>query len=266
MSELLIILFSLQSLFYLIIAAFFLFVLFAAWRSFSAWRKKKLLSALVWSMIAIGPFVFYFIVYTAALNIENNRAELVANLDRASMPVQYPKLLEIHGFMQADEIILFLDMLKINRVLLFQSRPRNGELHGEQFKLVSECRGVGSKYLNLLRKGRRIKSTSSEQKYCLNKEKVSVSADRSSIPAIVFLKDHATTLRLPGNTAYAGGNFEARLRTVQKDILLDYWERPYLKKPSGPSSLGYLFPESTDWRKYRSPGRTRFFASAVGLL
>jgi hypothetical protein len=156
--------------------------------------------------------------------------------------------------------------LNIDEIQSFGRKSRRNLLYGRSIRLASRCRGVGRRFLNTWQNRRKLERVPKEQQSCLIEERIKVPADRADVPAIVFRMSNATTLKLPSNTVWSGGNYEARLRTGTENILLDYWERPYIPRPSTPGPWGYAFKANTDWKKYRSPNRMNFFGSAVGLL
>ena len=245
--------------------AFWLFLLFAAWRAFKALRESRLPAMACWLAVIAMPFVVYVTLRTQAEVREAARAREVASLPREQFPADHPRLLEIHGFVTDAELLMFLDALDLDEIVMLQSRPHRGIQRSQHFTLAAGCRGRGREHLaNLIAKGR-LADANKADKQCLQQRQGTVDADRRDIAAIRFLLGTATTLRIPGNS-WSAGNYEARLHTPGQDMLLDYWERPYITRPGGPSPWSYAYPANTDWKSYRSPGRAKFFARAVGLL
>lgn len=240
---------------------------FAVLQGIAAWRRGAYAFAVMLFAIASSPVAYYFVEHARADWREDARAREVAGLARVPLPAEYPSTLEVHGYLSDRELLIYLDTLAIDRVYQFQSRPIRGQLTAEIITLKSECRHLGAAELQALQSKSRSNSRHRRFGDCLNLQREEVDADRSHIPAIVFLIDGRTTLRMKQSSNWSAGNYEARLRTADRDVLLDYWERPYIERPAFPWLLtpyGFLHKSNTDWRKYRM-NRTEFFTSAMGL-
>ena len=246
-------------------AIFWAFMAYVAWAAFVTLRRGHYVQLIVWLAILAAPFLYYSSQVAEAEYIEANRTREVANFERNSMPSHYPRLLEVYGHLTTFELIVYLDQLEIDEIAIFSRHSGQRTARGRFVGLNPECRGRGAELLAHWKRRARFSYASKEDKACLRARYETVSADRSSIPAILFLTDSATTLKLPG-TGYSGGNFEARIRTGTDDYLLDYWERPFIKRPAGIGPWGYAFKANTNWRNYRTPGRFNFLARALGLL
>jgi hypothetical protein len=245
--------------------AFWLFLLYGVWRFYRTWTESRPAVGALWLVVLALPFAVFWAGRSSADAREVLRASDVASLVRQSMPETYPRLLEIHGFVTTQELLLFLDALAIDEIVMFQSRQRRGVQNGQQFTLAEDCRGRGREHLMRLAETGHLKNAAAGEDRCLKERKVTLDADRRTLPAILFLIGDMTTLKLPGN-GWSAGNYEARMRTADADTLLDYWERPYIPRPAGPSPWGHAFPANTDWKTYRNPGRALFFATAAGLI
>lgn len=246
--------------------AFWLVLLFAAWRAFAALRQNRLPAMALWLAVISVPFLVFFALRSQAEAREAQRLHEVASFGRQPIPKDHPRLLEIHGYVTDSEVLLFLDALDLDEVVMLQSRPHRASQRSQHFTLAAGCRGRGREHLaNLIAKGR-LANAGKTDKQCLQQRQGTIAEDRRDIAAIQFLLGPASTLKLPGNTSWHSGNYEARLRTPAGDSLLDYWERPYIPRPGGPSPWSYAYPANTDWKSYRTPGRVKFFATAVGLL
>lgn len=244
---------------------FWLFLAYIAWRAFKAFSESRWPALAFWVAVFAVPFVVFFGLHANADIREAQRAREVAAFTRHAFPKDYPRRLEIHGYVTTQELIIFLDTLDIDEIAMFQSRAHRGVARAQVFKLAAHCRGRGRQDLAVLTaKGRRA-STSKADNVCLEERRDEFDDDRRQIPAVMFLLGNATTLKLPGTT-WSSGNYEARLRADGKDVLLDYWERPYITRPATPSPWGYAFPANTDWKAYRQPGRAAFFARATGVM
>lgn len=245
--------------------AFWLFFAFAVWRAFKAIGVGSIPAMVFWLVVIALPFVAQFVLRHKADVREEQRAAEVAGFARADFPSPYPRLLEIHGYVTTRELMIFLDALDIDEIVMFQSRVHQGQLRAQHFTLTEHCRGRGRELLQELAGKGGLRSASHAKDSCLHEQQSRVDGNRQEIPAVLFLIDGATTLKLPGGI-WSGGNYEARVRTREQDLLLDYWERPFITRPAGPSPWWYVFSANSDWKRYRNPGRAKFFAGAVGLL
>jgi len=241
---------------------FWAFLVFCCWRAFKAWSESKPQSMVIWLMIVAAPFLFYIYKLNAVDAQEAKRADFVANLKRHEISEQHPKLVEIYGPMTIREIIILLDVLNIEEVVKFDRYKFKGKIDGAFYKLSSNCKGLGKEYQQLVQRGRNIGYPDNNDRACLISRNKKVNADRRMVPAIVFLNGRHTTLRQKDNN-YSGGSLEVRLRTGKENYLLDYWERPVFKRPTGLGPLSYLNRATSDRQKYRSPGRTTFFMEAM---
>ena len=169
------------------------------------------------------------------------------------------------GFITEFELLIYLDVLGIDEVVMFQSRAHKDKLRGQFITLSPDCSGVGAKYLETWKRRGRFGRLPKEDKGCLVSRWKNTDPDRSQIPALVFMQGSYTTLRQPG-TNWADGSYEARLRTTEGDKLLDYWERPYITRPAEPGPWGYAYPANTDTKKFRAPKRLDFFLKATNVL
>lgn len=246
-------------------AAFWLFLTFAAWRAFKAISAGSLSAMTFWLAIIALPFVVQFVLRHNADVREEQRAAEVAGFARTDLASPYPRVLEIHGYVTTAELMIFLDTLDIDEIVMFQSRAFQGTYRAQHFTLAEHCRGRGREQLQVIAGNGRLRSVRNAKDSCLHEHQSSVDANRHATPALVFLIGGATTLKMPG-AIWAGGHYEARVRTSDQDLLLDYWERPFITRPAGPSPWWYAFPGNSDWKRYRNPGRVKFFAAAVGLL
>lgn len=244
---------------------FWLFLAYVAWGAFKAFNGSRWPALAFWLAIFAVPFVVFFGQRAIADIREAQRAREVAAFTRQVFPKDHPRLLEINGYVTTQELIIFLDTLDIDEIAMFQSRAHRGVAKAQVFKLVAHCRGRGHQYLSALATKGRLAHASKADNACLDERRDEFDDDRRQIPAIMFLLGTATTLKLPG-TSWSSGNYEARLRADGMDVLLDYWERPYLTRPATPSPWGYAYPANTDWKAYRAPGRATFFARATGLM
>jgi hypothetical protein len=52
--------------------------------------------------------------------------------------------------------------------------------------------------------------------------------------AVILLEDHHTSLRRPRGTHHMNGARELRVRRRGRDVLVDYWETPYVERPRSP--------------------------------
>jgi hypothetical protein len=244
---------------------FWVGLLYLGWCAFNAARRQNWSKTVLLLALMSAPFVFYFGQHIAADAKEQARIEEVAGFERVAMPADYPRQLDIHGFVTEFELLIYLDVLNIDQVAMFQSRSHRGKLRGQFITLVPECKGIGASHLETWKRKGRFGSASKQDKACLVSHWSSVDPDRSDIAALVFMRGSHTTLRQPG-TNWADGSFEARLRTAAGDRLIDYWERPYITRPAEPGPWGYAYPANTDWKKYRAPKRLDFFLKAVDVL
>lgn len=239
---------------------------YALKRSYRGLRRGRLATGTVWLLLALSPLIAFFAHTAWASYKEAQRAVEVRNFDRLPFPSSYPSTLEVYGYLNSTELLIYLDSLDIDIVYLIGQRPHRGTVKASVITLKSDCRGRGRRLLELVRRGK--DSQSANDSECLNVERTILSADRSMVPAIVFLMDGQTTLRMPG-AVWAGGNYEVRVRTVEADDLIDYWEWPYIDRPATPFAffgLSFAARDNSDWRKYRNGGRLTFFATAVGLM
>ncbi|MEO1207022.1 MAG: hypothetical protein AAFV45_11890 [Pseudomonadota bacterium] len=246
-------------------AAFWLLMAFAAWRSIQSLRHQRWVSLAIFLTIIAFPMGLYFERHATADQIEADRANAVAAFVRHPMPASYPSLLEIRGAATTNELIVYLATLAIDEIHIVQSNPRAGQQYVVTYSLAADCLAQGAHLLEELKTRGRLRYATPSQKKCLIQDTGYVDANRDHIPAIEFMAGTQTTLRQPGAGWY-GGSFEARIRTANGSLLLDYWERPFIERPSSPGPWGYAFPANTDWKDYRTPNRLKFFAGAVGLL
>lgn len=245
--------------------AFWLFLAFVAWRAFTAWRTGSAAAMGVWLAIIAAPFVLYAVELIRADMREATRAREVANFERHPFPASYPRRLEVEGSLNDAERLIYLDALDIDEIVVFQSRPHKGMRSASIIRLAPGCGGRGRELLAAWHARRKLANARSANKACLIETRTKIPADTDGTPAIRLLMDRFTTLGLPG-TRWSSGNYEARLRTHDGDILLDYWERPYLPRPAGPGPWGYAYQSNTDWKDYRNPARIDFFGRALGLI
>lgn len=243
---------------------FWLGLIFVAWRAYRAWSEGATGTTAVWLAVLAAPFLFYQAQLALADMRESERAEEVSTFARHPLPRSYPRRLEIEGYITEHERLIYLDTLAIGDIVMFQSRPHRGQRRAEIVKLAPGCRGRGRRLLADWRARRKLGNTKTSAA-CLISKRTTLPTDTGRDPAIRFLSGHYTTLSLPG-TRWSSGNYEARLRTRSGDILLDYWERPYIERPSWPGPWGYVYRGNTDWKDYRSPARIDFFGRAVGLI
>lgn len=242
---------------------------FAVWRARKAYLQGSRGPMMFWLAIVLAPFIVFYGQRTLADFREADRAREVSAFERHPMPDSMPKVLEVSGTLTDRELLIYLDALNLDEAVLIQNRPRDGKVHALTYTLVPGCEGRGLDYLEEFKRRGRLGYATDEDKACLTLKSGKIDAERYHIPAIVFLTDKSTTLRLPG-TGYSGGNYEARVRMDGgTTFLLDYWERPYIRRPSLPllvSLNGFVLQGNTDWRDYKKPNRIAFLGGAVGLL
>ncbi|MEQ8823754.1 MAG: hypothetical protein RIC14_05200 [Filomicrobium sp.] len=250
----------------LVIWAFFLFALYRLYRT---WMDDRKGAMGVWLAIVAAPFIAFVVERAMADRKEEARLAEVAAFERTSIPKTYPRTLEVHGFMNDQSQLMFLANMDIDRIYQFQSRAHRGTLNAEIITLDPACQTLGRQLLERVKSKRRIKRLPRAQlSSCLKLERRKIASERENIPAIVFLSGKRTTLKMDGNVSWATGNYEARLRTPQRDVLLDYAERPYIPRPEYPLLFGLnglMKTGNTDRLKYRID-RTLFYLRAVGLL
>lgn len=243
--------------------AFWVALLYFAWRSYRAIVNGNRPVAAFWLCLIAVPFVFYFYKHMEADAKEVARANQIAALPRATMSKEYPKLLEIHGHATEFELLIFLDAMKFEQVVVFQ-RPRKGEIYGQFVTLAEGCEGRGIEHLNTWNKRGRFSYPTQSDKDCLIAEWKTVSDERSTIPAVEYRHGTQSTLVPPGNN-WASGAYEVQARTANGTALIEYWERPYITRPAWPGPWGYAFPGNTNRKKYKPPKRLDFILEAIGV-
>lgn len=242
--------------------AFWIALIYFAWRAFKAFRNGNLPSMTVWLCLIAVPFIFYFYKHLEADLKEVARADAIAALPRASMSQSYPKLLEVHGHATEFELLIFLDVLKFSEVVVFQ-RPRKGEIYGQFVTLVPACKGLGMQHMKTWEKRGRFSAPKQSDKDCLITEWKNVSDKRANIPAVEYRQGTQSAL-VPRGTNWASGAYEVSVRTDDGTKLINYWERPYITRPSWPGPWGYAYPANSDSKKYKQPKRLDFILNAMG--
>lgn len=240
---------------------FWLALAFFAWRAFNAYKRKNWFGIAFWVGLISIPFAFYNYKHFEADQKEAARAAEIAGLSQTNLERPYPKLLEIYGQATEHELVIFLTVLKFDEVAVLQ-RPRQNQIYGQFVTLVPGCEGHGDELLEKWKKRGRFSAPTKQTKDCLVSEWKKVSANRSAIPAIEYRHGTDSTL-VPSGTNWGDGAYELRKRTPDGYHLIDYWERPYITRPSWYGPWGYAYPANVDFKKYRQPKRLDFILKSL---
>lgn len=241
---------------------FWIALAYFARRAFRAFKAGNRIEIAVWVGLILIPFGFYYYKHIEADLREAERAEEVAAFSHAAPAQPYPKFLEVYGHLTEFELLIILGELKFDEVAVLQ-RPRRGGIYGKFVTLAPGCEKLASEHLKTWKKRGRSKAPTRKDKDCLIGEWKTISDDRTGIAAVEYRHGTQSTLQLPGNS-WNNGTYEVRVRTAEGSQLIDYWERPYITRPSWPGPWGYAYPSNTDSKKYKKPKRLDFFLKAIG--
>lgn len=240
---------------------FWIALAYFALRAFKSFKSRNWAGTVFWMSLLLIPFGFYYYKHFEADIEETKRAEEVAAFSRSTVLQTHPKLLEVHGHLTEFELLIILGELGFDEVAVLQ-KPNRGEIYGQFIKLAPGCEKLGTEHLKTWQKRGRFGAPTKKDKGCLIGTWKHVSDDRTNISAVEYHHGNQTTLQKLGNSWY-DGTYEVRVRTADGSQLVDYWERPYITRPSWPGPWGYAYPSNSDSKKYKQPKRLDFFLKAM---
>jgi hypothetical protein len=199
---------------------------------YKAWDSGRV----VWVLLSTLPFVFYGLNRASFEYSNHARSAYLAELPRHSPTGQYPNTLIIRGYLTETEIAALLWRYSFNQVLMDQDHRRSGNRKVQIFE-----RSTGPACEAFVQKWLKNKSPSHTiQKGCvLEVGREIFDPEKPSKNAVLYLMGHATTLH-EGNALWASGNFEVRLLSGGKDLLVDYWENRYISSQTSPFCIPLL--------------------------
>ncbi len=213
---------------FLIALALVLAALYLALKNF---RNSNHTRAWIWLLLAAAPFAYHFGSQSSA-NVEiENRDKYVANLVRKQLDDNYPRTLEIHGYLNDTHVAALLNSGAFDTILQFQTPKLQQKYIATK---SSDCQRRGRHHLNLAIT--RTWRLDGKAKSCVLFSQSRVDPRAARPDAILLLMDQNATLRISGNS-WAGGAVEIRERRDGLNQLVDYQEIPYVTRSSVPLSV-----------------------------
>lgn len=180
--------------------------------------------------LAAAPFVLQAMAITRQDTRLSDRAAQVRGFERTPLTADYPRVLETQMEWVPPRILpmgWFDEVHVVGEGLFPHDRPGRREVY--RWRDTPDCRAIA----DATRTAARFRAPPSyERKACVTLETVE---DAPTPDAVILLRDNQTTLRRHGGIHHLGGTLELRLRRDGREVLVDYWEAPYVKRPRSPA-------------------------------
>lgn len=228
----------------LAVLAFVFFSARAAWRYAKAKRYGRMGAAVV---LAASPFlVFGGWSWATEHHVESRRA-MIEQLERTPLGRGYPRRLEVYGDIPDVVASGLIASGVFSSITVIDSRRYPADARAAvwtiRVRTDEQCRTLARAWVAAKRQGQLFgEPDRSRLDACATRTGRTYEGFTPLGDAVVLLTGHATTLR-DGNTVWAGGNLELRLRRGGSDQLVDYWEDLHYEQPVSPlliTPAGYV--------------------------
>lgn len=206
------------------------------WQAARSIRRRKPLQTIGWAAIAALPPAMFFGTLAMSQQGLANRAQYLAALPRTHLGGVYPRTLIARGYPATMQLGALIGAGVFDKVYHRNADP-GPDSGGEAITIspTPDCQDASRRYLGELRTGQRPDwRTESALRDCTTA--TSVSADEMPTAhedGVLLLSDGAADIH-PRKVYYTRYGLEVRVRRDGVSHLVDYWERPYVLKPSQP--------------------------------
>lgn len=192
--------------------------------------RRRIGWGLAFLAVAAAPFAIQALAIAGQDSRLADRAAQVRGFERTPLTAGYPRVLETQMEWVPPRILpmgWFDEVHIVGEALFPHDDPGRREIY--RWSDTPECRAIAE----ATRTAARYRAPpSDERKACVTLGTVEGAA---APDAVILLRDHQTTLRRRGGIHHMGGALELRLRRDGRDVLVDYWEAPYVQRPRSPA-------------------------------
>lgn len=191
--------------------------------------KRQWALAVVCFVLAAAPFLTHRGAVARQDDALELRAAEVAGFERTPLTADYPRVLEVQMRWPPARVLPmgWFDEVHLTGEAMW---PNDGAGERVIYRWIdspqcAETAEATRAAANPLRT-----PDTRLRKACMSETRVRL--EGTPPDAVILLKDGQTTLRRQGGIHHMGGTLELRVRRDGRELLVDYWEAPYVKRPT----------------------------------